>query len=180
MDFLRARSDLLMVSVVNWIRDKKGSIAIQSLFVIAIFVVIVYMGVQIWKVVSIKQTLHAATYQAAKYIALNGLNWGISENKWEEKVWPFIVAELLNNPYVPADSIRAVSRDPNPEVTVFNLNPECNMQTRCKKCQFSIKVQFEYDVLIPPRFGQDSSTSLRLNFMPTVHGFKLECSTTGG
>ena len=76
MDFLRARSDLLMVSVVNWIRDKKGSTAIQSLFVIAIFVVIVYMGVQVWKVVSIKQTLHAATYQAAKYIALNGLNCG--------------------------------------------------------------------------------------------------------
>ncbi len=164
-----------MVSLVNWRKDNRGSIAIQALFFVVIFLAVIYLGVAVSRVVSINQTVNAATYQAAKYIALNGLNWGISEHAWEREVWPLVVAALLNSPYISEDSIRLDPSSPNPEITVFGLNPECNMQTRCRKCDFSIKVQFEYDVFVPPRIGETSGSSLRLTFLPTVRGFKLEC-----
>jgi hypothetical protein len=162
-----------MVPVVNWTKDKRGSTTVQSLLFIAIFVVILYMSFQIWMVVSIKQSLQAATYQAAKYIALNGLHWGLSGGAWAEQVWPFIVTELQNNPFLPGDSIRAGPPRPNPAITIW-LNPECNRVNYCEEGQFSIKVELEYAVFIPPRFGEASSTLLPLKFTRTVRG-RLQC-----
>ena len=162
-----------MVAMVNWIKDRKGSTTVQSLLFIAIFIVILYMSFEIWKVVSIKQSLQAATYQASKYIALNGLHWGLSGGAWAEQVWPFIVTELQNNPFLPGDSIRAGPPSANPVISIW-LNPECNRVNYCKKGQFSINVELAYDVLIPPRFGQASGTRLPLKFARTVRG-RLEC-----
>jgi len=162
-----------MVPVVNWIKDKKGSTTVQSLFFIAIFVVILYMAFEIWKVVSIKQSLQAATYQATKYIALNGLYWGLSSGAWAEQVWPFVAAELQNNPFLPGDSIRPGPSRTNPAITIW-LNPECNRVNYCRKGQFSVTVQLEYEVLIPPRFREASGVRLPLKFVRTVRS-QLEC-----
>jgi len=162
-----------MVPVVRWRKDQKGSTTVQSLLFIAIFVVILYMSFEIWKVVSIKQSLHAATYQAAKYIALNGLYWGLSTGKWAEQIWPFIVTELQNNPFIPKDSIRAGPSNANPAIIIW-LNPQCNRLNYCKKGQFWIRVELGYDVFIPPRFGGGGSTRLPLKFTRTVYG-QLEC-----
>jgi len=162
-----------MVSMVNWLKDKRGSTTIQSLLFIAIFVLILYMSFEIWKVVSIKQSLHAATYQAAKYIALNGLKWGLSSSAWSQQVWPLITTELRNNPFIPEDSIRAGPGGSNPAITIW-LNPEVNPYNYCRKGQFWIKVEFWHDVFIPPHFGDISGAPLQLKFTQTTHG-QLEC-----
>jgi len=162
-----------MVPVVNWTKDKKGSTTIQSLLFIIIFVLILYMSFEVWKVVSIKQSLHAATYQAAKYIALNGLKWGLSSGMWAQKVWPLIVTELQNNSFVSEDSVRAGPGSPNPAITIW-LNPEANMHNYCKKGQFWIKVELWHDVLVPPRFGEANGVPLQLKFTRTIRG-QLEC-----
>jgi len=162
-----------MVPVVNWIKDRRGSTTVQSLLFIAICVVVLYMAFEVWKVVSIKQSLHAATYQAAKYVALNGLKWGLSGRAWAQKVWPFVATELLNNPFLPADSIRAGPSRPNPVIHIW-LNPECNQFNYCRKGQFSINVELEYEVFIPPRFGEASGTRLPLKFGQTIRA-RLEC-----
>ncbi len=142
-----------MASLVKWIKDRRGATALQSLLFIAIFVVILYMSFEVWKVVSIKQSLHGAAYQAAKYIALNGLKWGLSTGAWAQQVWPMVASELRNNPFVPADAIRPGS---GPSIHI-RLNPECNMGNYCQRCQFSITVELVYVVLVPPRLGAEGT-----------------------
>jgi hypothetical protein len=160
-----------MVPVVKWLRDRRGSTTVQTLLFIAIFVVIVYMSFEIWKVVSIKQSLHAATYQAAKYIALNGLKWGISPGAWSQQVWPFLASELLNNPFVSADMIGPAGSNPNIHIS---LNPLCDRTNYCTRCQFSLTVELGYTVLVPPRYGQASGTRLPLTLAQTVSS-QLQC-----
>lgn len=159
--------------MVKWIRDRRGSVAVQSLLFIAIFVVLLYMAFEIWKVVSIKQSLHSATYQAAKYIALNGLHWGLSGGKWAEQVWPFIATELRNNSFVPPASVRPGPDGTNPTITIW-LNPKVNRANYCREGQFWILVQLQYELFVPPRFGQASAVRLPLTFSRQVRG-QLEC-----
>jgi len=154
-------------------KDEKGSTTIQSLLFIAIFVLILSMAFELWKVVAVKQSVQAATYQAAKYIALNGLNWGLSEKEWEIQVWPFIVTELRNNPFIPVDSFRAGGLKPNPDIRII-LNPQCNRQNYCDRGQFSIQVGLEYIVFIPPRFGEPNAKPMQLKFTRSVQS-QLEC-----
>jgi len=160
-----------MVPVVKWLKDRRGSTTLQALLFIAIFVVIIYMSFEIWKVVSIKQSLHAATYQAAKYVALNGLKWGISPGAWSQQVWPFVAAELLNNPFVSEDMLGPPGS--NPDIRI-SLNPECNQGNYCRRCQFSIFVELPYIVFVPPRFGEDSSVRLPLMLSQTSRS-QLQC-----
>ena len=153
-----------MVSVVNWSRDKKGALAIQSLFFIIIFILIVYMAFEIWKVVSIRQTLHAATYQAAKWISLNGLKCVQEGCQYglEGYVTRFIVEpELRNNSF---------TDDPHPAV---NVHIDYEPDDYCDN-PFTIKVQMLHSVLVPPRYGQVSGEMLLLTLSRTLHG-QLVC-----
>jgi len=162
-----------MVPVVRWTRDKKGSVTVQSLLFIAIFVVILYMAFEIWKVVSIKQSLHAGTYEAAKYIALNGMKWGLSTGAWAEQVWPLVATELQNNPFLPSDSIRPGPQGGNPSIQIW-LNSACNRGNYCRSCQFAVTVQLEYEVFVPPRLGQPSGVRLPLTLVRTSRS-QIEC-----
>jgi hypothetical protein len=158
---------------VKWIKDRRGSTTVQALLFVAIFVAIVYMTFEVWKVVSIRQSLHGATYQAAKFISLNGLHWGRGGGKWAQQVWPLIATELRNNTFVSADTIRAGPSRPNPDITIW-INPECNSVNYCRHCQFWIKVEYEHEVFVPPRFGQPTGVRLPLQLTNQVRG-KLEC-----
>jgi hypothetical protein len=162
-----------MAVLVKWLRDRRGSTTIQSLLFIAIFVVILYLSFEVWKVLQIKQSLVGATYQAAKYISLNGLYWGLSTGKWAEQVWPYVVAELQNSTYVPEDAIRPGPYGSNPAITMW-LNPECNRETYCEKGQFWIQINLTYEVWIPPRFGEARGVRLPLTLSNRVRA-ELEC-----
>jgi len=161
-----------MARMVKWIKDKRGSIAVQALLFIAIFLLIAYLGVEIWKVVSIQRSVRAATYQATKYIALNGPHWGLDPGVWEEAVWPLIVNSLLSNPFVPADSIgRGQSR--NPAITIW-LDPACNAVNYCERGRFWIQVDLKHRLWIPPRIEDTDGTLLQVNVSGREDG-KLQC-----
>jgi len=158
--------------MVKWIKDKKGSIAVQALLIIAIFLLIAYLGVEIWKVVAIQRTVRAATYQATKYIALNGPYWGLDPGAWEQAVWPLIANGLLSNPFVPADSIsRGQSR--NPTITIW-LDPVCNAVNYCERGQFWIQVDLKYRLWMPPRIEDSDGTWMQVNVASREYG-KLQC-----
>jgi hypothetical protein len=162
-----------MAALVRWVRDHRGSVVVQSLYLIAILLVTIYMSVEIWKVISVSQSVHAATYQAAKYIALNGREWGLSPSGWAEKVLPYVVTELSNNPFVDVSAMRAGPYQANPNVTVW-LNPECNYLNYCRRGNFWVKIEWTHSVSVPPRFGRNEATLLRVTVIQKVDG-KLEC-----
>jgi len=162
-----------MVPVVEWLRDKRGSTTILSLFVIASLVVVLYMSFEIWKVISIKKSLHSATYQAVKFISLNGMRWGI-QGDWAREVTPLIEAELLNNPFL--DSFPPL-HNPNPQVTVPWRNPQLNTMNYCERGDFRIRVELWYGVRVPLHWGEHPDTPaplLQLKFTKTIDG-KLKC-----
>lgn len=161
-----------MVPVVRWLKDNKGSTTILSLFFVAIFVVTLYMSAEIWKVVSIKKSLHSATYQAVKYISLNGMKWGLSSRRWEEEVRPLIVSELANNPFLPSDGPGV----PEPDIVVW-LSDEVNMQNYCEKGYFRLKVELSHQVLTPPKWGEPRDPPrlpMQLKLAQTIDG-QIEC-----
>lgn len=163
----------LAVRWARWIQDRRGSVVIQSLFLIAIFLVTIYMSVEIWKAISISQSVHAAAYQAAKYVALNGREWGLTPSGWAEKVMPYVLTELSNNPFVDETAMRAGPYQPNPKITVW-LNPECNYSNYCRRGDFWIKLEWVHSVSVPPRFGRTTATLLRVILIQKVDG-RLQC-----
>lgn len=154
-----------MVPVVNWTGDRRGAVAVQAMLVIAICIVVVYMGFEIWKVISIKQSVHAAAYQAAKWIALNGLKClnARCEYGLTGYVQRFIVEpEVRSNVFVPeADPLVIIHVDYDPYD--YCDNP------------FRVTVLLRHSVLVPPRFGQGGATDLALTLSRTIRG-ELACA----
>lgn len=94
--------------MLSWPRDQRGSVLIEFALVLPIFVLILYASVAIWKVITVKDSLAAATYQAARYLSVRGywdrtLRPGDSCQgfpwKWQEEAARIVGEELSNNPF---------------------------------------------------------------------------------
>lgn len=149
-----------MAPMVRWAKDKKGSIVVQTVLYIGIFVLILFMSFQIWKVISIKQSLKGASYQAARYISLNGLKWILAgrEGFLKNQIQQFIETELHNNSFVPADSHPIV--DIWSDIHYFNW---------CEGSTFKLSVKLEYTVPIP-RLGAAEADYEKLTFSQNIKG----------
>jgi len=140
-----------MAPVVSGAKRQRGSVTVQAMMYIAIFVLIMVMSFEIWKVLSIKQSLRAATVQAARYITVNGL-WLERTGKrelLETTVRDLIKRELHNNPFLPADS------DPVIEIHIFHTGGE----NCCEGRTFHLSVKLAYTVQIP-HFGSVPTSEL--------------------
>ncbi len=143
-----------MVAVVNWLKDKKGSITVQSLLVISILVVILYMSFEIWKAISISQSVAAATHQAAKYIALNGLAWWTGGYRYPKEQVRDHVQKLIIEP-----ELRSNRFIPEPLNLNVDLDARVNPEDYCEDSRFTITVRLTYQVSLPPPFGQAAGPS---------------------
>jgi len=83
--------------------DKRGSILVQTLLILPIFLLIVLGGYEVWKAISVKQSLHSGTYQATRYLCLNPVEDSLDPEEWKEVAEDFIVPELANNGLVGED-----------------------------------------------------------------------------
>jgi hypothetical protein len=138
-----------VVPVVEFRQDKRGSLTIQAMVYIAIFALILGMSFEVWKVLSIKQSLKAATYQAARFITLNGLLWQRHQaDLLRLVIEPLVNKELQNNSFVPAGSRAQVTLDL--DVTRPDWCDDRNPSS------FHLLVTYEYKVPIPAIGGAGS------------------------
>jgi hypothetical protein len=79
-----------------WFRDRKGTVVIQALLILPILVLAVFGGYNVWKVVSVKQSLHSGTYQATRYLCLNPV-YPLDPEKWAKVVEEIVEREVENN-----------------------------------------------------------------------------------
>ncbi len=84
-------------------KDRRGSILVQTLLLLPIFLLIVLGGYEVWKAISAKQSLHSGTYQATRYLCLNPVEDSLDPEEWKEVAEEFIVPELANNGLVGED-----------------------------------------------------------------------------
>lgn len=152
-----------MAPVVRWIKEQKGSITIQALLYIGVFVLILFMAFQVWKVVAIKQSLAGATYQASKYVALNGFKWILVGRKdiLEVQVQQFIDLELHNNPFMPSNS--------HPRV---QIRADVSYPDWCERSTYVLTVEVAYTFPVL-HLGTDPSRE-QLTFRQ-VRGGQLRC-----
>lgn len=76
--------------------DEWGAVLVQTLLILPILILIVFGGYTIWKVASVKHSLHSGTYQATRYLCLNPVD-PLDPGKWEEVVDEIVAREVGNN-----------------------------------------------------------------------------------
>lgn len=83
------------------VKDQKGSTLIQFILLLPLFLIVVLGAVEVWKVLAVKQSLHAGTYQATRYITL----YNEPGSNAETDAFNLIRTALLNNGLV-ADAVQ--------------------------------------------------------------------------
>lgn len=87
--------------MIAWIRDRRGSAdVIQFVLILPIFVLMFYGFFEVWKIVSVKQSLDAGTYQAARYLSI--YHDGDEDRDRCERV---LLMELANNSLIDEDDL---------------------------------------------------------------------------
>jgi hypothetical protein len=79
-----------------WVLDRKGSTLTQFVLVLPLFLVLLYGSFAVWKVASAKQSLASGTYQAARYLSVEGRYLDYPWD-WADAARVVIVRELENN-----------------------------------------------------------------------------------
>ena len=89
--------------MIAWMRDRRGSVdVIQFVLILPIFVLMFYGFFEVWRVVSVKQSLDAGTYQAARCLSVY-FHYGGDEARVRcEKV---LRTELANNSLIDEDDL---------------------------------------------------------------------------
>jgi hypothetical protein len=78
--------------MVTLVKDKKGTILVQTVVMLPLLILVVIGGFEVWKVMSVRQSLTSGTLEAATYLSFNhGMG---DQNRAEEKI---IHKELSNN-----------------------------------------------------------------------------------
>jgi hypothetical protein len=104
----------------SWVRDRKGTVIIQALLILPILILAVFGGYTVWKVASVKQSLHSGTYQATRYLCLNPV-YSLDPEKWEEVVEEVVAREVGNNGLADSASLLPAI------VTIHGSRLECGL-----------------------------------------------------
>lgn len=79
-----------------WRLDQGGSALIEFVLVLPLFLILVFGSFAVWRIISAKQTLASGTYQAARYLSVEGRFLDYPE-EWEHAARVIIARELENN-----------------------------------------------------------------------------------
>jgi len=115
--------------------DERGAVLVQTLLILPIFVLIIFGGYTVWKVASIKHSLHSGTYQATRYLCLNPVDPPVPE-MWEEVVEEIVAREVENN-----GMARGLPR-PLARVTFLGGELECGLR-------FTVETWVSFRIDIP-------------------------------
>ena len=91
------------LSLRDWVWGQRGSALIQFVLVLPLFLILIFGSFAVWKVVSAKQSLVSGTYQAARYLSVEGrfLDYYPDPDDylddWEDVARIIVISELENN-----------------------------------------------------------------------------------
>ncbi len=123
--------------MIALMRDKRGSAdLIQFVLIVPIFVLIFYGLFEVWRLVSVKGSLRAGTYQAARYLSVNNDRWRYDRAVAAE----IIYRELENNSLLDRDEARSLV-----EIYIPAYRPACYRL-------FTVRAELElpWPTIIPP------------------------------
>jgi len=89
------------------VRDKRGATVVTYALLFPIFVLLIFGGFEVWKIISIKQSLNAGTYQAARYLSNEGKGLPDDPDDWEAEAAAIaegIIAQKLGEGFAGSDA----------------------------------------------------------------------------
>lgn len=81
----------------DWVVGQRGSALIEFVLVLPLFLILIFGSFAVWKIVSAKQSLASGTYQAARYLSVEGRFLYYYPDDWEDVARIIITSELENN-----------------------------------------------------------------------------------
>jgi hypothetical protein len=128
--------------MVALVKDKRGATLVQTVVILPILVLVVFGGFEVWKVMSVKQSLTSGTSEAARYLSFNP----DGKDQAEEDI---IYEELLNN-----DLIDPTLLDPNNLVIYYydasgkRINDPASLSCG-EKFSVEAKLTLRWNITIP-------------------------------
>lgn len=132
-----------------WRDDQRGVIITQALLILPIFILAVFGGFEVWKILSIKQSLHSATYQAARYLSLNPVA-SPRRDIWESTAWQLVCHEMRSDPFaMPSGRSLNCEVDEPPGNVLLSVVPLDSRLGEGCSARFRVRVEWRTWVRVP-------------------------------
>ncbi len=120
-------------------RDRRGGTAVQALVLLPAFIIPIVAFVIAWQTLSVKRTLHTATYQAVRYLALYPPE---DERRWQPVANQIIRQSMHANQFVTRTDVGISGSSPRGlNVFVDFVDGELTCGSH-----FIISAEFEHDM----------------------------------
>lgn len=137
---MHSRTAALLRSLLSrFARDRSGATAVQALLLTPIMILAFWGGFSVWKAVTIRDSLHHGTYQAARFLSFYAPE-DANEGLWTDIAEKIIIQELLNNPFTAKAGGNISTVDLTVNVDLLNDSREC-------KDPFTVTSQFTIRLL---------------------------------
>lgn len=120
----------LQSPIATFLRDRRGATVATYAVVLPLFLLIIFGSATLWQVISIKQSMDVATYEAARYLSREGRRIAAralpyyDADRWRQialdEIGPWVEEEIRRNPFVDAgdhievDVVPPIDVDCNP------------------------------------------------------------------
>jgi hypothetical protein len=130
------------------LKDERGVTVITFALVLPIFILVIFGMFEVWKIMSVRESLCLGMHRAAVYLTKEGRYLASNPGDWEDEAEGIIIGdirdhdpeffvELANNPFVPDNvDIQAKVHIDRPEL------PKC-------KWLFTATIEFPWTAVIP-------------------------------
>ncbi len=73
-----------MIAWTRFRRDRRGASMVTYALILPLFILLVFGILEVWRVVSVRQSLHLGTYQAIRFLSSTGRQWlPTSAGQWQ-------------------------------------------------------------------------------------------------
>lgn len=120
-------------------RDRRGGTAVQALVLLPSFIIPLVAFVIAWQTLSVKRTLHTATYEAVRYLALYPPE---DERRWQPVANQIIRQSMHANQFITRTDVGVSGSSPRGlNVSVDFIDGELTCGSH-----FRINAEFEHDM----------------------------------
>ncbi|MBS1253502.1 MAG: hypothetical protein MAG451_02551 [Anaerolineales bacterium] len=144
----------------HFLHDRRGASLVTYALVLPLLILVIFGAATVWRVLSIKESMDLATYEAARYLSQVGRDLGnrpgiyYDVDAWEreahERVDDWVQGQILRNPFVGGeDTLEITIRGPVELDCTPWLSPRHNRAAENVRFTVSTSLRLQSAVEIP-------------------------------